>query len=154
MNDQSEGEPISPIAAVKAGFEFRGQPLRPYSPSRKVAAQTMGMIYPFVGRDGQAQMEATGMYPGAIKDVLIVLWLCSLPDAPEVAKDAWSPSLALRRPVLAMDEAMEWAGALIDVGSAEWAEAFELFLKIVVPTEQAKFKSDASASGDYDGPKV
>ena len=91
MSDEITPEESSFINA-KRGFELFGAALAPYSASRKVAAQTMGMQWPFIGEAALAQLQATNMYPGAIRDTAILLWLCTLPDASTaLARGVWTP---------------------------------------------------------------
>lgn len=131
----------------KAGYELFGEPLRPYSASRKVAANSMGVLYPMIGEEGAAQFQKTNSYPGILKDCLCVLWLCSLPDAHEVTADQvkagqFTPSRALSKPQEAFDAAMAWADpkGLCDMGSEAFSVAVQTFVAIVTGVEAAKFQ--------------
>lgn len=86
----------------KMGEELFGKELHPYSPSRKIAAQAMGMKYPFTG-----VTDDFGSYPGMLVDAIIACWLRTLPDATE--GEGWTPRKATRKPAQAFDAAEEWA---------------------------------------------
>lgn len=157
-----QNEP-SEIAIVKAGFEFLGEPLKPWTPSRKVAAQSMGMLYPFIGESGSKQLDAAGHYPGMTKDIVILLWLCTVKDAADLTRDevrakVWTPSRALMNPSEAMLEAMAWAeiNGVSDVYSKAYEEAVFIFPQIAAPPEAAQFKIEGSepAPAQGDGPLV
>ena len=49
--------------------------LQPYTPSRIVAAQSLGLKYPLIPDEEREQFDKTGIYPGALRDTIIVLWL-------------------------------------------------------------------------------
>ncbi len=145
------------------GHELQGQSLRTYSPSRRVAANAMGMLYPMIGDESAAQMAQTGVYPGVIRDVATVLWLCSLPDGDEITaqqfrEGQWTPSRALAKPYAALEVAIEWAGAkgLTITDSQEFVEALTVFGKIVTNAESSRFivKSDEPGKAGDGGPKV
>lgn len=55
-----------------------GLKLEPWTPDRSIAAQSLGMIYPALGEEGWASVKRSGIYPGAVRDVALALWLCSL----------------------------------------------------------------------------
>lgn len=132
---------------AKAGFELFGNPLFKYSASRKVAAQAMGLLYPFVGEGGSRQIESTGLYPGCTKDTIIVLWLCSIKDTIDLSKEevkarAWSPSRAVISPPAALEAAMEWGEqvGICDSSDAKFLEAYQTFMAIVTGVEASKFR--------------
>lgn len=162
--DQDDDGHERAFVSAKAGFELFGESLRKYSPSRKVAAQSMGLIYPYIGDDAAAQMEATGIYPGALKDTIICLWLCTLQDASdqdkaEIRAGAWNPSRVLHKPREALDAAMQWAADLeiCDAGSERFGEAFKTFISIATAVEASKFQivvEGVSHHGGDDGPNV
>jgi len=162
MENIHETEDVAFVGS-KAGFELFGTPLKPYSPSRKVAAQSMGMLYPYIGEDAAAQFASTGVYPGALKDCIILLWLCSIEDAKDQTKDnirsgAWNPSRALHKPHEALETAMAWAGELeiCNIGGTRFGEAFKVFIEIATAVEASKFSiavEGATQGGDA-GPNV
>lgn len=105
---KKNAKPAGPRGASKAFLEsaahsFLGEKLQPYTPSRIVAAQAMGLLYPNIGVEGMAQLKKTGLYPGELKDMIIVLWLCRL-QKPEQVSDA------LMDPIAAYGAAEKWAG--------------------------------------------
>jgi hypothetical protein len=161
MTEDADNPPHDTDAFLKAKqpLELFGEPLRAYSASRKVAAQTMGLLYPYVGDAGAERMQRTGVYPGALKDVIIVLWLCSIQDASEQSRDQvrageWNPSKALQKPEAAVDVAVEWASekGLADIDSKEWTEAFAAFISIVQPVADSEFNVTTNpAPGDSEG---
>ncbi len=57
--------------------------LEPYTPPRRIAAQAIGLFYGSLDEAGIAQLEATKLYPGVVRDIAVVLWLCSLKDDPK-----------------------------------------------------------------------
>lgn len=133
---------------AKAGFTFKGEPLLPYSASRKVAAQSMGLLFPFVPDAEEAQ--ETGVYQGMLADVIIVIWLCSLKNASEQTRDEvkageWNPSKALSKPQAAMEAAMEWAEktGLADMNSETFLEAYKTFMAILTGISLSEFEVDA-----------
>lgn len=104
-----------------------GVEIQPYSPSRVVAAQAMGLKYPNIGPDSLEAFNKTGIYPGALQDVLIVLWLCSIADDKEVTR-------ALRAPDDALSKAIAWGATqgIIDTKSDAWWAAYNVFIDIMV----------------------
>ena len=112
MSDEFEPSPYQPEEAFAAGQShagqtFAGQPLRAFSYSRKLAAQSMGCIAPGV-IDFAEHMRSKGTYPGALSDTIIVTWLCTLRDNSEMDAEGirageWTPERArngrvMRRP--------------------------------------------------------
>ena len=157
MNDDITPEEKAFIEA-KRGFELFGTPLAPYTASRKVAAQTMGMQWPFIGEAALAQLQTTNMYPGALRDAAIVLWLCTLPDASTaLARGVWTPSRALSKPDEARDAALEWADkeGVTDSSGAKFGEAFQVFFGVVTGADAGAFRIEvektAGESGDEPG---
>jgi hypothetical protein len=163
MNDTEELPPHeAAFIAAKAGYELFGEPLKPYSPSRKLAAQTMGCMFPAIGDEAQAHLERTGVYPGVVKDALIVLWLCTLKDAGDLSAEdvkagAWTPARAMLKPADALNAAIEWAERteIIDLSTKRTFEALTVFLAIVTAVEASQFTViDPDASDNDDFPKV
>lgn len=159
----TEPEEEDSYVRAKAGFELFGEPLRPYSASRKVAAQSMGTLYPMIGEEGAAQFARTSAYPGMLNDIMCVLWLCSLPDPHQLSLDevrsgAWTPTLAFRKPHEAASAALEWAEkkGMVDMMGEPFAEAAKTFMSIVSPVEDAKFQvqTNGPKGGAEDSGKV
>jgi hypothetical protein len=162
MSDEQE-EPIqeqgaeAAFEAAKQGFELFGKPLKPYSPSRKVAAQSMGLMYPYIGEERAAIFEDTGMYPGMLTDAIILLWLCTLPDQ-RTPSDKWTPDAAAKKPGAAKIAATFWATAagMVETMSKEFQEAQQVFMAIVSGVEASKFKLNipGAEQAEDDSPKV
>ncbi len=149
MNIEEHIEKLPAFEAAKAGHELFGEELQPFSPSRKVAAQTMGMLYPMIGEAGAEQLEKTGTYPGMVKDMAIVLWLCTLPDVVDRKSQDWTPSKALRKPDEALNESMEWATGkgIVDLSQKPSQEAMVAFMAMVSADIETNFDIVVEGSG-------
>jgi hypothetical protein len=140
-------------AASKAFLEsgahlLLGEKLAPYTPSRIVAAQAMGLLYPQIGKEGMAQLKKTGIYPGELRDLIIVLWLCRLQKAAEVQD-------ALIDPDVSYATAEKWAGkaGLCDMTSRPFLEALSVFQTImneIGESQTARTDSRARAAENDD----
>ncbi len=135
-----EEQPITPLdtfTRAAAGEEFSGHLLQPWSASRKIAAQGMGLLYPFIGDDGEEALKHTGFYPGVQKDVIIFMWLRTREKASDVDR-------ATRKPHAAWERAMAWAeiNDLVDMGSEAFVAAYVIFCE--------KFSAVAQMSGAPD----
>lgn len=99
--------------------------LQPYTASRIVAAQAMGLKYPNVPK-GFEQYAQTGSYPGLLRDVIVVLGACMMNDA-DIEKAQLDPDEAYLR-------AQRWADSkgIIHTGSKEFFAAKAMFEKIMV----------------------
>lgn len=146
LHPESQAHEVAFMDA-KSVFSLFGEDLRPFSPSRKVAAQKMGMMYPYVGDGGGAQFEKTGSYPGMLMDVIILCWLCSLADPDELDKEerkagVWTPVRALSRSEAALEAALAWGTEkeLIDLNGAPYREAMQVFMAIVTGVAASEFK--------------
>lgn len=135
---------------AKAGRELFGGVARPWTPSRAVAAQTMGMIFPMIGEEGQASLNTKNTYPGILQDVVIVCWLCTLPDDVSRQSDGWTPSRALRSPTKAFDAAMVWGEkvGVIDMRNAKYVEGVKFFISIFSDEAASNFKVDVEGSSE------
>lgn len=123
--------------------------LQSYSEDRVIAAQAMGLHYGFVDQAGQEQFHRTNIYPGALRDVSIVLWLCSLDDVKDergnvTLRAANEIDGAARDPISGAQKAGKWAKAqgIIDTSSAEFWQAFELFFKIMREVEISRTRPE------------
>jgi hypothetical protein len=134
MNNQTGYEPDleqeqSPTEAAfidSENHEFDGIRLQPYSPMRLVAAQAMGLHHGRVDAAGMEQWSRVSVYPGAVRDVCIVLWLCSIKDEVQIDQ-------AARAPIHAAMLAVKWGTdhGLLSVTSKKFESAYELFFKIM-----------------------
>lgn len=141
-------------AYIESGAHLLGsEKLQPYTPSRIVAAQAMGLKYPNIGKEGVAQLKKTGLYPGELRDVIIVLYLCRLTEDADVLD-------AQLDPVAAYAEAEKWAGEkrLTAMGQ-NFRDAVLLFEKILneidesttVPTAAGGGQREDDGEGDDEG---
>lgn len=148
-----------------AGYTFHGLPLGPYAPAVRVAAQAMGMIYPFVPEEGAAQHTATGMYPGQLWDIICLLWLltlkCSLDlTLEEVKAKVWTPMRAFSHAQEAREVALAWAAqiGMVDTTTPIFAEALQVFMAIVQGVDVSDFRlqveGEAAFTGEDDSKKV
>lgn len=149
----AEMTPERAYAEAKKGFELFGKELLGYSPARKVAAQTMGLQYPFIGIDYAAQYDKTGAYPGMIRDAIVLLWVCTIKAASEqtveeVKTQPWNLSRVMRAPDRAMDDAMAWAASeeFLDPDLPRFAEAIAVFAAIVSGVEASQFELSSPES--------
>ncbi len=118
------------FATAIQGESFAGQPLKPWNPSRKIASQAMGMLYPFIGDDGFESLERTGLYPGAQRDVIIFMWLRVQHNDSRGSDISESTVMrAQRKPREAWALAEEWAASagLVETSSREFEEAYQIF---------------------------
>ena len=130
-----------------AGNTLGDEPLRPFSFSRKIAAQCMGCQAPMLSGAAREAMSNTGLYPGALNDTIIVLWLCTLKDASEITLEdfksgAFSPERAINQPAEAAEKARTWAElkGLGDVASEAFVEAWKKFLSIMFGIDASIFE--------------
>lgn len=151
----SDDQKPSAFALAKAGYELFGEKLTAYSPERYIIAQAMGMLWPYPGDGAMAQMQATGIYPGMIKDIALLLWVLTLKEPSAQTKDevkmrAWNTSRAMIDPKGATSAAVQWAASLgiMEPQSDKFTEASTLFFDIVQPAEEAKFTAEAQSSED------
>src|SRR5882757_5630468 len=107
--------------------------LQSYSPSGVVAAQAMGMRYPNIGDEALEQFNRTGVYPSALLDTLIVLWLCTLKKPEEVRR-------AMRRPDESVEKAIAWGAerGVINQRSKEFWSAYDKFIEIVTEVQNSR----------------
>lgn len=126
-------------------FTLFGEPLRAYSYSREIAANAMGMLYPDIGKTGAAMFAKKFTYNGILKDLSIVLWLCSIADASDIPQGnpdgQWSVDAAIQDPQKALSEAIQWAGdkGITQSDFEKCLEAKAVFISIVTKADAAKF---------------
>ena len=157
--ESAPAAPVDSFEAAKAPVAASWGALLPYTRPRYLAAQSMGLLYPYVGDAGLAQHQATGMYPGMVKDVLIICWICSAPHAAELtekqrAARVMTVETALLKPLVALEIAMAWGEkqGLLDPFDPRFKEAHAAFDRIVAPVEAAKFEvTQAGAAGGKGG---
>lgn len=154
--EPADGQEPDSFVVARTSFELFGQPLKKYSISRKLAADAMGIIYGRLPPDSEERLKTTGTYPGLLRDVVCVLWLCSISAASEqteeeARKGSWTPARALLRPGEAMDAAMAWAEPLGLADDAEkLGEAAQVFAAIMNNVSAAEFRLVTSDKGAPD----
>lgn len=133
--------------------------LKPWTPERIIAAQNMGMLYPSIGDEGWDQFHRTGLYPGCIKDIIICLWLCTIPEVGSIEPSDVPLSVvdADRSPVKAYHEAKKWgiAKGIAKPNSDEFWSAYNMFAEIIKdvtdsetqPTNENTDPDDADPNG-------
>ncbi len=119
--------------------------LQPWTASRVVAAQSMGMLYPNIGAQAAAQFRRTGVYQGALKDTIIVLWLCSEKDRDVIRS-------AERDPDGALEQAETWAEkrGITKLNSPAFWAAYTKFMAIVTEEQESIAVPENSAVEDED----
>lgn len=116
--------------------------LQPWTPQRIIAAQEMGLLYPNLGKQGWAQFRRTNVYPGALKDVMIFLFLSTL-DENEVDEATFA------------DARKFGAGRGIHLadGQGFW-DAFHKFVEVVSEVYAGATKPKTGGDEDEDDPKT
>jgi len=104
-----------------AGISFK-----PYSPSMEVAAQAMGLHYAYVDKIGQERFRRTMLYPGALRDVSIIMWLGGAATEEEIDSAGIEPKLAARA-------AIRWAKEhnLLDTSQESFWLCFKFFFDLM-----------------------
>ena len=59
MSDEIDDPSLGAFERAIAGYELFGERLRPYSQSRKDAAQLMGLQYPFLSAEDKDRLNKT-----------------------------------------------------------------------------------------------
>lgn len=110
---------------------LRGIKLYPWTAARSICAQSMGMLYPDIGKEGWDQYRRTKLYPGAVKDVCIALWLCT--------QDEDAVDMADAAPVEAYRQARKWAAGLRihDTKNDEFWQAYAKFSEIMTEVDRS-----------------
>lgn len=150
------------FAKLKTPKQLFGTELSAYSPARMVAAQAMGLKYPMIGEEAAEKIDKTGTYPGMLKDMIIVLFLCATPDKGKPQPAGLQPTglnsinFAVINPETALELAIEWAGRMnICVAPSErYEQAVEVFGLIVSEPITQEFSVKSSDSGSAESPNV
>lgn len=110
---------------------LHGTKLYPWTPARMIAAQAMGLLFPDIGKEGWDQYRRTKLYSGAVRDTIIVLWLCTIDENAVDEADA-APQDAYKR-------AKAWATALgiHDRNKDAFWQAYAKFSAIVTEVDEA-----------------
>jgi hypothetical protein len=136
-----KASPVEKAFLESAGNKFLGETLQPYTPSRVVAAQAMGLKYPNIGKEGVAQLKKTGLYPGELRDVIIVIFLCRLVEKADVLD-------AQLDPVAAYEAAEKWAGesGVTSMGQ-NFRDAVLIYEKILNEIDESKTVQKSEVGG-------
>jgi len=129
-------------AFVRSGErELHGLKLQPYSPARVVAAQSMGLRYGFVDEAGTEVFKRTKLYPGAVRDVAIFIWLCGKATDGDLDAAGVEPMMAARK-------AVEWAEKedLLDVGKEKFWDAYALMFEVMEDIRVSRSKAEKKSS--------
>lgn len=132
------------LARAVNGYELFGERLKPYSMSRKDAADLMGAQYPFLSLEDADRLRKTGRYSGMKRDAAVVLWLCTIKDEDDLTdddKNAWSPERAFRNPQAALTEAMRWINSQTwnDSKSEDFTKAVAVAFAVILDAELSQF---------------
>jgi hypothetical protein len=154
MSD-TDYEPDEPEQAFvnSDSHSFGDIELQPYTPSRVVAAQAMGMRYPNIGDEALEQFNRTGVYPSALLDTLIVLWLCTLSEPnPPAPPGAAQVRRAMRRPDESIEKAIAWGAehGVTDQKSDAFWKAYDRFISIVTEVQNSRSVPAKSESSPHD----
>jgi hypothetical protein len=83
--------------------------LQPWTPERIIKAQEIGMLYPSLGKQDWEQYRKTKVYPGAVKDVMIFLFLSTLKaDEIDNATCDQAKSFGIKRGIHQTDSTAFW----------------------------------------------
>lgn len=131
-----------PFVTAMEGETWDGQLLKPWTPPRLIAAQSMGMLYPYIGETGVDALRSTGIYPGALRDVIISTWLRLQDDA--------TVRRAQLRPTEAMEHATIWAAdkQLHNLLGDRFRTAYELFTQKMAALQEANGTPDTPPSAE------
>lgn len=158
----SEMEPADAAFVQSDAHEVDGLALEPFTPAREVAAQAMGLKYPNLLAEDEEPFNATGVYPGALMDIAIVLFLCSQrddpPDEKAKRKGTWQSAKdklrrALSRPLEARETAIEWAAEqrFTDRGKdGKFWPAYNAMVKIIAERHKVASIPTGAGSGPPD----
>lgn len=110
---------------------LHGTKLYPWTAGREIASQAMGLLYPEIGKEGWDQYRRTKVYPGALKDTIICLWICTQTETQVDDADV--------APVEAYRQARKWAASLgiHKLGSDAFWQAYNKFADIVMEARRA-----------------
>jgi hypothetical protein len=106
--------------------------LQPFTIDRQWAAEMMELRWGYVDRAGIEFLRKHGRYPGASRDVALVLWLCSLTDDDEIRQ-------VRRDPISAESKVAEFVAKYkLGARGEEFERAYDLFLTIMNEIERSK----------------
>lgn len=155
-------DPENPISAIplpssSASFVesetqyWNGKKLQPFDVMRRSAAYAMGLRYDRWRESDLKEWADSGIYSSMPNDIVIVLYLCSIPKASRPVKIGegenayWETPMTVPKvfssPDAALAAAYEWAAKEnIDFGKEGLPEAADIFLNIMRQIDAAKHK--------------
>jgi hypothetical protein len=155
MIDEIPVEPTPEAAAYldeKAGASLFEKVLEPWSPSRVVAANAMGLVWP-MPPEAADQLRTNGIFAGALSLTIIVCWLRSIPNASEQDKEAtmrreWNVQRANQAPRAAFEAATAWGAErkitdLTDDDAAPFLQAYKVALATLLNVSVSEFNVQA-----------
>lgn len=170
MNDEplapEEIQNISTKAVSRSrGHSFGGADLAPFTIDRQIAAAEMGLKFGYVSEEDRVVMtrtvtrkvgkgksarevseqERTEIYRQLFRDVILVLWLCSVKNSEALR--------AQRKPEEAMQKATKWAAAQgLSLLSPTYTEAAMVFFAIMADIENSRAVGVPAEEGDDEDP--
>lgn len=146
MTDEQEVEDITEVDRAFIDSEnhsLNGEKLQPYSLARKVAAQAMGLFYGHVDEADRDRFRREKVYPGALRDMIIVLWLCTLKDDDEIDAASRAPKAAVKR-------AYAWAETegVANMDHEKFWKAYILFHDIMGEVAASQVRAEKKSGPD------
>lgn len=125
---------------------FDGIHLQPWTEARRVAAQTLGLIYPNLNKSDWASLKRGGDYPGAVRDTMLALWLCTITSS-ELIK------IEMAGIENAMEESMKFGieHGISDRRKQKFWDAFSKCMDIWNEVSDSVTVPEKSDSGDDEG---
>lgn len=75
---------------------FSGVKLEPWTIERSIAAQSLGLIYPNLSAEDWKSVKRGGIYPGAVRDVMLTIWICTIKKDDVIATELLGIENAMR----------------------------------------------------------
>lgn len=131
--------------AEAGGAEFADQPRAPWTIARHSAAMNLGCkVVLAIGPDVR-ELMTKGAYSNALRDVIIVLWLCSLPETEVIKLNCILSSQAEQK---AIERAFRWADKIgLVYGSKLYLEGLSLLDAIISQVWHSFYSTVDSGSG-------
>lgn len=76
MSKKSKGKPDAFASSERK--KFNDIKLQPWTADRSIAAQALGLKYPNLSKEDWEAVKRGGIYPGAVRDIALAMWLCTL----------------------------------------------------------------------------
>jgi hypothetical protein len=150
VEDIGHEEKVEKAFIESHGHALNGLKFEPYSDARRIAAQSMDLRYGNLTEAQAQRFRETSLYPGAVRDSAIVLWLCTIKDGAEIDRIAANPehySDAWRK--FAVEN------GLVDTDQKSFWDGFTVFMTIMnevdVSRVKAKKKTEAMTSNQKKG---